>query len=178
MADSTPVIGFQEMMKSIDLGPGTQSIQFQFARLQLLLSELNKSKATSYMDEISTSQEEAKKCAKMIQDALKLKGLGRWTSDATGTNYEEPGATYNREAKAIKAYCEANGITFTVALNANNWETIISSLKSHQETLGTDTSQKMVFVQDFMGQYNSYLTGANTAIQQANQTLQTIARGQ
>jgi hypothetical protein len=36
----------------------------------------------------------------------------------------------------------------------------------------------MVFVQDFMGQYNSYLTGANTAIQQANQTLQTIVRGQ
>ena len=36
----------------------------------------------------------------------------------------------------------------------------------------------MVYVQDFMGQYNSYLTGANSSIQQSNQTLGTIARGQ
>jgi hypothetical protein len=36
----------------------------------------------------------------------------------------------------------------------------------------------MVFLQDFMGQYNSYLTGANSAIQQSNQTLGTIVRGQ
>jgi hypothetical protein len=35
----------------------------------------------------------------------------------------------------------------------------------------------MVFIQDFMGQYNSYLSGANSAVQSSNQTLQTLATG-
>jgi hypothetical protein len=34
----------------------------------------------------------------------------------------------------------------------------------------------MVFVQDFMGQYNSYLQGANSVIQQSNQTLAELAK--
>jgi hypothetical protein len=34
----------------------------------------------------------------------------------------------------------------------------------------------MVFVQDYMGQYNSYLQGANSVIQQSNQTLAELAR--
>jgi hypothetical protein len=34
----------------------------------------------------------------------------------------------------------------------------------------------MVFVQDFMGQYNSYLQGSNSVIQQSNQTLAELAR--
>jgi pantothenate kinase-related protein Tda10 len=52
----------------------------------------------------------------------------------------------------------------------------INSLKAHLDQLGTNTQQKMVFVQDFMGQYNSYLQGANSAIQQSNQTLADLAR--
>jgi hypothetical protein len=44
------------------------------------------------------------------------------------------------------------------------------------DALGTDTQQKMVFVQDYMGQYNSYLQGANSVIQQSNQTLGELAR--
>jgi hypothetical protein len=36
----------------------------------------------------------------------------------------------------------------------------------------------MVYLQDFIGQYNSFLQGANTAISNANQVLTNIARGQ
>ena len=35
----------------------------------------------------------------------------------------------------------------------------------------------MVYLQDFIGQYNSYLQGSNTQIANANQTLTNIARG-
>ena len=35
----------------------------------------------------------------------------------------------------------------------------------------------MVYLQDFIGQYNSYLQGANSAISTANQTLTAIATG-
>jgi hypothetical protein len=34
----------------------------------------------------------------------------------------------------------------------------------------------MVFVQDFMGQYNSYLSGANDSIKQAVQLLRELAK--
>ncbi len=70
---------------------------------------------------------------------------------------------------------KANGGLF---FDKDGWEVNITSLRNYQEQLGADTQQKMVFIQDFMGQYNSYLQGANSAIQQSNQTLSTIARGQ
>jgi len=63
-----------------------------------------------------------------------------------------------------------------VTFNKEQWETVTASLKAYLDTLGTNTQQKMVFVQDFMGQFNSYLQGANTAIQQSNQTLAELAR--
>jgi ABC-type phosphate transport system auxiliary subunit len=56
------------------------------------------------------------------------------------------------------------------------WDVNIASLQAKLDSLGTDTQQKMVFVQDFMGQYNSYLQGANSVIQQSNQTLGELAR--
>ena len=56
-----------------------------------------------------------------------------------------------------------------------NW---ISNLESSQEELGTDIQQQMVFVQDYMGQYNSYMQGASSAISTANETLKSLARGQ
>jgi hypothetical protein len=56
------------------------------------------------------------------------------------------------------------------------WDTAIASLKAHQETQGTEVQKKMVFAQDFMGQYNSYLQGANSSIQQFFQNLGEAAR--
>ncbi len=83
----------------------------------------------------------------------------------------------------IKKFMEDNGLALDKAngsqyFDKDGWEVNITSLRNYQEQLGADTQQKMVFIQDFMGQYNSYLQGANSAIQQSNQTLTAIARGQ
>lgn len=56
----------------------------------------------------------------------------------------------------------------------NGW---IASLEATQEEIGTDIQQEMVFIQDYMGQYNSYTQGASSAISEANDTLKTVARG-
>ena len=58
------------------------------------------------------------------------------------------------------------------------YDALIETLKSKQEQCGTDIQQKMVFVQDWIGQYNAYQQGASTAISQANQTLTSLAKGQ
>ncbi len=55
-----------------------------------------------------------------------------------------------------------------------DYEMIIESLENYSSQLGTNTQQLMVFINDFLGQYNSYLTGANSTISGSNQTLQKI----
>lgn len=56
-------------------------------------------------------------------------------------------------------------------------DTLIASIEAAQENVGSDIQQEMVFVQDFMGQYNAYTQGASSAISQAADTLKNVARG-
>gem|GEM_PF-3262242 len=66
--------------------------------------------------------------------------------------------------------------TDPISYTADQWDVAITSLKARQDSLGTNTQQMMVYIQDFMGQYNSYLQGANSSVQQSNQTLADLAR--
>ena len=80
-------------------------------------------------------------------------------------------------------YMELHGLAMDRTANnyshsADEWDVAITSLESRLEELGTNTQQEMVYIQDYMGQYNSYLQGANTQIANANQTLTSLARGQ
>ena len=221
--------GISQVMNSIDLG-ATGSLQLQFAKLQLALSEMAKSGAMNYIDQIQKSQDEQKQVAAMLQQARQLQ------TDADNKNKTEM-------PPELKAYMDANGLAYDQSsvkdindkiaknqekINQNNaaleeikgmpigglvnisaspssmlqnqnaalamqniklkadaekisftkdeWNVAIQSLQAHLDTLGTNTQQLMVFVQDFMGQYNSYLQGANSAIQQSNQTLAELAR--
>ena len=72
---------------------------------------------------------------------------------------------------------EAN-ISIKSNFTSDDIKTWISNLESSQEELGSDIQQKMVFVQDYMGQYNSYMQGASSAISEYSNVLSTIARGQ
>ena len=56
-------------------------------------------------------------------------------------------------------------------------DTMIASLEASQEEVSSDIQQEMVYVQDYMGQYNSYTQGSSSAISSANETLKTLARG-
>ena len=62
--------------------------------------------------------------------------------------------------------------------NADEWDYNLKSLTNYQEQIGNSVQTKMVYLQDFIGQYNSYLQGANTQIANANQVLTNLARGQ
>lgn len=56
-------------------------------------------------------------------------------------------------------------------------DALIASLESAQEEVGSSIQQEMVFVQDFMGQYNSYTQGASSAISKSSDTLTSVATG-
>ena len=62
--------------------------------------------------------------------------------------------------------------------DADQWDYNLKSLTNYQEQIGNKTQTLMIYLQDFIGQYNSYQEGAMSAISAATQALRSIARGQ
>ncbi|MDR2442241.1 MAG: hypothetical protein LBE31_01815, partial [Deltaproteobacteria bacterium] len=144
----------------------------RLAKLQLVLSMSSKNKAKFYLEDITSYQEKIKECSEMISRARECKMLIPTGKDKV--NYDMP-------ADMIK-YFENHKLSWgsqdDCAHNANEWDFNITSLTNYQETLMNATKQHTIYIEDFMGQYNSYLQGANTSIQQAAQVLAAIAKGQ
>ena len=172
---SNTVGNISGIMNTLDLGP-TGSLQFQFAKLQLAMAEISKNGALDYMKQIQDAQEEQKKVSAMLQQARQLQ------ADAGAGNGD---CSWDKKASVMPddmwKYMDKNDLAYDKkgndkVQNKDEWDVAIQSLQAHLDKLGSNTQQLMVFVQDFMGQYNSYLQGSNSVIQQANQTLAELAR--
>lgn len=181
------------------LGP-TSSLQLMFARLQLELAGTAKSQAMDKMDAISKAQDEQKLVSKLLNEARQAKADAKNgnSSDITTTYYTydkdgkvtgsytetaPKGAKYNPMSPEMVKYMDEHNLAYDNTgkdhmHNEEEWDVAITALESRLEELGTDTQQQMVYIQDYMGQYNSYLQGANTQISNSNQTLTSLARGQ
>ncbi|MDR3157677.1 MAG: hypothetical protein LBU11_01430 [Zoogloeaceae bacterium] len=143
---------------------GGSILQLQFAALQMALAEASRSDATGYINDIQKAREEQRQLTAMLQQARQLQ------ADA-----ESSGGCATMPAD-MKQYMDANALAYDKTgnddlHNKDEWEVAIASLQGRMESLGSNTQQLMVFMQGYMGQYNSYLQGANSAIQQSDQTL-------
>ena len=170
MSQVNATSSLSQIMADIDLGP-TGSVQFMFAKLQLAQSQICKNQAESYMSQIEQIQEEQKKCAEMIEDARRLQ------------NEAKEGDCCTTMPADMKTFFSERGLSWETTgkddqHNSDEWDYNLKSLTNYQEQIGNKTQTLMVYLQDFIGQYNSYLQGANTQISNANQTLTNIARGQ
>jgi hypothetical protein len=158
---------------------GGDSLQLMFAKLQLALAESAKSNAMEYINDIRKTQEEQKLVAAFLQEARQSQDRASHESEANKTESGEKESTMM--SVEMENYLKENKLAYDSSGNSrrqnkDEWNVAITSLQARLDSLGTDTQQKMVFVQDFMGQYNSYLQGANSVIQQSNQTLGELAR--
>lgn len=64
-------------------------------------------------------------------------------------------------------------------MDAYEWTVAIGSLENYQQTVNTKSQQVAANLQGQpIGQYNSYISGANAQISQSHETLAGIARGQ
>ena len=170
MSQVNATSSLSQIMADIDLGP-SGSVQFQFAKLQLAQSQICKNQAESYMKQIEDIQEEQKQCADMIEQARKLQ------------NEAKNGDKCTVMPDDMKKFFDDHGISYDTKGNDNShsadeWDYNLKSLTNYQEQIGNQTQTLMIYLQDFIGQYNSYQEGAMSAISSANQTLRTIARGQ
>ena len=165
---SNSINSISDITNNIDLGP-TGSLQFAFAKLQLAMAMICKNGALDYMEQIQNAQDEQKEIADMLQKARQLQADAKKDDKATLMPPE------------MIRYMNKNGLAYDKKGNDNKhgheeWDVAIQSLQAQLDKVGSNTQQLMVFVQDYMGQYNSYLTGSNSVIQQANQTLGELAR--
>ena len=182
-----------------ELGP-TTSLQLMFAKLQLELAETAKSQAMDKMDAISKAQDEQKLVSKLLNEARQAKADAKNgnSSDITTTYYTydkdgkvtgsytetaPKGKDYNPMSNEMVKYMDEHGLAYDKTGDDHmhteeEWDVAITALEGRLEELGTNTQQEMVYIQDYMGQYNSYLQGANTQISNSNQTLTSLAKGQ
>ena len=181
------------------LGP-TSSLQLMFARLQLELAGTAKSQAMDKMDAIAEAQDEQKLVSKLLNEARQAKADAKNgnSSDITTTYYTydkdgkvtgsytetaPKGKDYNPMSNEMVKYMDEHGLAYDKTGDDHmhteeEWDVAITALEGRLEELGTNTQQEMVYIQDYMGQYNSYLQGANTQISNSNQTLTSLAKGQ
>ena len=175
-----------QIMADIDLGP-TGSLQFLFAKLQMAQSQICKNQAESYMKQIETIQEEQELCAKMIEQARSLQKKGE-TGEGIGTqsvsmDKQTKGKGCCAMSQELVDFMNERNLSFPnedgdCILGQEEWDYCLKSLTNYQEQIGNKTQTLMIYLQDFIGQYNSYQEGAMSAISSATQTLRTIARGQ
>jgi hypothetical protein len=145
------------------------STQRRFARLQLSLAATTKQGAMQYIKSIEDTQKEQQMVGDFLQQARQLQTAA---AAAGSKNSEMPDAMHDYFTQNKLAM----GSTDDQSNTKDEWEMNITSLKARLDQLGTDTQQKMVFVQDFMGQSNSYMQGAGSSNQQANQVLGELLR--
>ena len=158
-----------EVLSQIDLGP-TDSIQFAFAKLQLAQAQICKNSASEYMKQIEEIQKEQSEVADMISRARQLQNEAK-TGDKCTTMPDD-----------MVKFFEDRGLSYDTKGNDNKhdsdqWTYNIESLTNYQESISNKTQTLMVYLQDFISQYNSYLQGANSAISNASQVLTAVATG-
>ena len=162
------------------------SINFIFAKLQMELAATAKVAARDHISQVEKANADQKEVAALLQQARKAQNEGE---NGTGVGKKSiNGVTVTGKdcypmSKELATFMEKHQLTFPNAdndyiLGKDEWDVAIQSLQAYQETLGTDVQTEMVYVQDFMGQHNSFTQGANSAIQSAMQTLTNVARGQ
>jgi hypothetical protein len=174
-------------MSQVNATSGTQSVfatfsahgspQMALAMLQMELAKTNKDQAMSGIKEIENEQAKKKEMSDMLNKARDCKSAGLHLNDA--------GIPSGLDDNFVK-YCQNNGITVPhYAKYADSkedldkkWDLAISQMQTKLDTVGANIQTQMVQLQDFMGQYNSYMQGANTAISTSNQVLTSLAKGQ
>lgn len=168
-ANAVSTQGIREILSEINLGTGS-SIQLMFAKLQLANAQLCKLNAENYLEDITETQEKQAEIADMIERARELRNQ----ADASGKTVEMP--------SDMKEFFKDKGLSWDTHGSddkhyASEWDYNIESLTNYQKQFENSTQTKMVYLQDFISQMNSYLQGANSAIQDSNQVLTSILTG-
>ncbi len=153
------------------LGP-TNSLRLIYAKMQLELSSEAEKQAQEMINQVAALQEEQKLVSSFLNTARQLQNESKENRNQT-----------SRMPDDMYAYINENNLGYdksgdAMLLTAEEWDTVIVLLESRLMELGTETQQKMVYVQNLIGQYNSYLQDSNTQTPNSSQVITSLARAQ
>ncbi len=146
----------------------------------LVMMEVAKTQKTAAQNKISEMKEQNDKAKSINSLCDKINNAVSGFTDNSDDNKK-------KRCEAIKGFQEEAkklGLDSNIISSMNNCETseqfqsLKTSLQHAAENCNSDNQTQMVRLQDYMGQYNSYMQGANDAAKQSNQILQTLARAQ
>ena len=155
--NSSGTTSLSDVLNGIDFD-SDNSIQLMFAKLQLAQAQLCKDSANSCMQQIQELQKEQDLTADTLEKMRRLQSEG-------ATEMPEDMLSFMRD----------RGLDYCEPKDFDCWAYNIESLTVYQDSLASQTQSLMVNLQDFMGQYNSYLQGANSSVNSAADTLAAIA---
>ena len=155
--DTSGTTSMSEVFNDIDFN-SDNSMQLMFAKLQLAQAQLCKDSANSCMQQLQGLQEEQTLTADTLEKMRQLQAEG-------ATEMPEDMLSFMRDRGL--PYCEPKDF--------DCWAYNIESLTVYQDSLTAQTQSLMVNLQDFVGQYNSYLQGASSSVNSASDTLAAIA---
>lgn len=155
--DTSGTTSMSEVFNDIDFN-SDNSMQLMFAKLQLAQAQLCKDSANSCMQQLQRLQEEQTLTADTLEKMRQLQAEG-------ATEMPEDMLSFMRDRGL--PYCEPKDF--------DCWAYNIESLTVYQDGLASQTQSLMVNLQDFIGQYNSYLQGASSSVNSASDTLAAIA---
>ncbi len=149
------------------------SIQMMAAMVMLEVGATKKKEAEMKISDMKAQNDKAKQLNNLL-DRMNAE-LGQYTKD-------EDKDKVGRGTVLIKYMFEAKGL----GVDVSNWgggsktseqvRAITSALQHMAENCNSDNQTQMVKLQDFMGQYNSFVSGASDQIKNANQILQGLAK--
>ena len=148
------------------------SIQMMAAMVMLEVGATKKKEAENKIAEMKGQNDRAKALNNLLD---RMNGeLGSITKD-------EDSDKASRAVILTKYMNEAKGLGVDVAgwnspKSAEQIRAISSTIQHMAENCNSDNQTQMVKLQDFMGQYNSFVSGASDQIKNANQILQGLAK--
>ena len=128
------------------VGGDAQSVQMLFAQLQLQLAQSNKEKAMERIQAIQAAQEQSNQITAYINTAREL-----YSKNRIGVVKAVP--------EDMLQFLQDHSLYVPEKPSSpseEDWKAVIWSLETFQEGISTNVQQQMVYVQDYIGQYNQY----------------------
>ena len=130
------------------------NVQMLFYKLQLELAQQAKESAQETIEQIQQQNEKQRLCSQFINEARTT--VSNLSGDKTVAVPED-----------MLDFLQENSLYVPAdpsAANIESWRAIVSALEYHQESIGASVQQNMVYIQDFIGQYNSYSQASQSVL--------------
>lgn len=129
----------------------TGNVQQLFAQLQQQMAQDCKQQAQQKIQEITKQQEKQQ----LLVDCINTARESQVKVDTTNAPQAMPDdmRAFLQENNLFPSSVDPGAATYTKA----EWMLIETSLKSYQSAMEQATQRQMVYIQDYMGQYNQYM---------------------